>query len=153
VLIDDGGGTTITEGASPDAEAAATLLGGEPTVHAFSPERVEQAMRFEYVAVESGVVFGILAGAEAQKSPALINTVARQVAYQLNQDAKVPGVADMEETQVVSPLGSVDDIWQIAITSTSGKVTQIFNFGQQSMRPDIFAQNVAALRAGLDQYG
>src|SRR5690242_6701471 len=140
MLIDDGTGSIVEGSQNPDAEAAVTLLGGEPTVHAFSPEKVEQAMRFEYRADASGVVFGLIVSTEGQKSPALVNTVARQIAYQLNQDAQVPGVADMEETQVVSALGSVDDIWQVAITSSNGKVTQIFNFGQQSMRPDIFAQ-------------
>ena len=153
MLVDDGGGTTITEGASPDAEAAVRYLGGEPTVHAFSPEKVEQAMRFEYQAVDSGVVFGMIVSTIAAQDPGLINTVARQTAYALNQDALVPGVVDMAETQVTQPLGSIDDIWQIAITSTSGLTTQIFNFGQASMRPDIFKGNVEALRANLDALG
>lgn len=153
MVIDDGSGGITDGGGTGEAEADVRLLGGEPTVHAFSPERVEQATRFEYQAIQSGVVFGLVVTNEAKNSPALITTVARQVAAALNADAAVPGVVDMEETQTVSPLGSVDDVWNIAITSTSGKVTQIFTFGQQSMRSDIFAQNVASLRTQLDQFG
>lgn len=153
MLLDEGTGSIVEGSANPDAEASVTLLGGEPTVHAFSPEKVEQATRFEYRADASGVVFALVVSGEALKSPALIQTVARQIAAQLNEDRQVPGVVDMEETQIVSPLGSLDDVWNVAITSTNGKVTQIVTFQPLNMRPDLFAQTVAYWRGQLDRYG
>lgn len=152
MLLDDGGGIS-DGGGGPEAEADVTLLGGEPTVHAFSPEKVEQATRFEYRADASGVVFGLVVSGEALKSPQLVLTVARQIANSLNIDRNTPGVVDMEETQRVSPLGSVDDIWEVAITNTAGNVTQVYEFSQLAMRPDIFASTVAQFRTQLDGFG
>lgn len=149
MLLDDGTGSVLEGGGTGEAEAPVTYLGGEPTVHAFSPERVEQAMRFEYRADASGVTFALVVSGEALKSPALILTVARQVAATVNADAAVAGVADMQENQRVSALGSIDDYWDVAITSPSGLTTQVFQFEQSSMRADVFAQTVGAYRNQL----
>jgi hypothetical protein len=142
-----------TGGIASEAEADVTYLGGEPTIHAFSPEKVEQATRFEYRADESGVVFGVLAAGDQQFDPALINTVARQLAAVINTDRAQPGVVDMEETQQVSALGSIDDVWQVAVSSTNGLTTQVYQLDPLNLRPDLFAPIVAAWRKQLDAFG
>lgn len=146
--IENGG----SGGIASEAEADVTYLGGEPTVHAFSPERVEQAERFEYRADESGVVFALVVSGEALKFPDLILTNARQLANTLNVDAAVDGVTGIAETQEVSDLGSVDDVFNVSVRSTSGLTAQIYTVSPMSMRPDVFAGLVKTWRKQLDAY-
>lgn len=153
VIVDGGGGTDVGGGGLPEQEDPYIYLGGESTVHSFDLEHVEQAMRFSYEAIPSGVVYTILAGAEAQKSPGLIKTVAGQMSHAWNLNAAVPGVVDIAETQEVRPLGSLDDVYQIAVESTNGKTGGVLTVEAVNIRPDVFAQLVAAYRAQLDQFG
>lgn len=153
VIVDDTGGTDVGGGGLPEQEDAYTYLGGEETVHSFDLEHVESAMRFSYESIPSGVVFTILAGKEAQKSPGLIKTVAGQMSHAWNLNVAVPGVVDVAETQEVRPLGSLDDVYQIAVESTNGKTGGVLTIDSVDIRPDVFAQLVAAYRATLDQFG
>jgi hypothetical protein len=153
VLTDEAGGTDVGGGGLPEQQDAYIYLGGEPTVHAFTPEHVEQATRFQYQAAQSGVVYSVLASGEALKSPALIATVAGQMAHAWNQNALVPGVTDIAETQEVRPLGSLEDVYQIAVESTNGKTGGVLTVEGQNIRPDVFAELVADYRATLDAFG
>lgn len=151
VIIDDSGGTDVG-GGLPEQEDPYIYLGGEPTVHAFTPEKVEQATRFSYQALASGIVFSVLASGEALKSPGLIATVAGQIAHTWNVNATVPGVVDVAEIQLVSPLGSLDDAYEVAVESTDGKTGGVITVKPLDIRPDVFAQLVAAQRATLDAF-
>ena len=156
VLIGDVGGDDGGSGGGAGSEATApfTFLLSEPTLHAFSPELVEDAQRNTYQADDSGVVYSLVLAGEALKfqqvNPSLIATVAGQWANTWNVNAAVPGVADIAETQDVSPLGSLDDVFQVAVTSTSGRSTAILTLRDQQLRTDVFAGIVAAEVAALD---
>lgn len=143
MLLDEGGGT-------PDVEATADFQSAEPTVHEFVPGRPEQASRWLYVAHDSQIGFSLVVGREAQKSPALIRTVARQTAAMLNADAAVPGVDDIAEDQEVKPLGSLTDVFRVAVSSTSERSSTFLTLKPADMRPDVFAELVGAARADLD---
>lgn len=150
VLTDvEGGGSG---GIASEAEADVTYLGGEPTIHAFSPEKVEQAERFEYQADESGVVFALVVSGEALKFPDLILTNARQLAATLNADYAVDGVTGIAETQDVDDLGSVNDVFNVSVRSTSGKTVQVYTVAPLDMRTDVFAESVKTWRSQLDAY-
>ncbi len=153
VIVDDTGGTNIGGGGLPEQEDAYLYLGGEPTVHAFSPEVVEQATRFTYQAVESGIVYTVLASGEALNNPGVISAVAGQLAHTWNVNAQVPGVTDVAESQEVSPLGSLDDVYNVAVESTNGKTGGVLVVKDQDIRPDVFADTVAAYRKTLDAFG
>ncbi len=153
VIIDDSGGTNVGGGGLPDTEDAYVYLGGEPTVHAFSPEKVEQATRFSYQAAQSGVVYSVLASGEALNNPGVIATVAGQLAHTWNTNAQVPGVTDIAESQTVSPLGSLDDVYDVAVESTDGKTGGVLTVKDQNIRPDVFAELVGDYRAQLDKFG
>lgn len=143
MLIDEGGGQV-------DVEADAIFRSGEPTVYEFVAGQPEQATRYTYTAAESLVDFSLVVSGEALKSPKLIATVARQWAATWNQNAQVPGVTDIAETQEVRPLGSLEDVVQVAVESTSGRSTAIITLRQSDSRPDVFAQRIADERATLD---
>ena len=152
VLIDDtGGGAGYGTG---EAEAPFTFLLAEPPLHAFSPDLVEDAQRRTYQADESGVVYSLLLSGEVYKhfdsNIDLVATVAGQLAATWNANAAVPGVADIVETQTVSPLGSLDDVYQVAVESTSGKSTAIIEVDANDIRSDVFAEIVGTSRASLD---
>lgn len=150
MLIDDG-----TGGIASDATAGFTFLLSEPTLHAFSPELVEDAVRNTYQADLSGVVYSLVVSGEALRNartnPDLIPTVAGQWAAVWNENARVPGVADIVETQEVSPLGSLTDVFQVAVESTSGRSTSILTLTQNQLRPDIFAAVIASEVAALNR--
>lgn len=152
VVVDDSGSTDVGGGGLPDQEDAYIYLGGEPTVHAFTPEKVEQATRFSYQALASGIGYSVLASGEALKFPGLIATVAGQLAHTWNVNATVPGVTDVAEIQLVSPLGSLDDAYEVAVESTDGKTGGVITVKSVDIRPDVFAQIVAAERARLDAF-
>lgn len=150
MLIEEG-----TGGIASDVTAGFTFLQSEPTLHAFSPELVEDAQRNTYQADESGVVYSLVLSGEALKASAtgsdLIATVAGQMAAVWNENARVPGVADIVETQETSPLGSLNDIFQVAVESTSGRSTNILTLTPSQIRPDVFAGIVAAQVALLNR--
>ncbi len=146
---DNGGGG----GSGSEQEDPYTYLGGEPTVHSFSPEVVEQATRFSYRADESGVVYSLVVSGEALKFPVLIATVAGQYAHTWNLNAAVAGVTDIAESQEVRPLGSLEDVYNVAVESTNGKTGGVLTLGQDDIRPDVFAEQVAAYRKTLDAFG
>ncbi len=156
VILDGTGGLDIygDEG-PPDRTAPFTFLLSEPTLHAFSPELVEDAQRNTYQADTSGVVYSLLLAGEVYKHMAtnatLVATVAGQLAATWDTNAAVPGVVDIEETQTTSPLGSLDDVYQVAIQSTSGRSTIIATFQPSNIRPDLFAQTVAYWVGVLDK--
>lgn len=155
VILDDAGGVDVFgDGSSPDATAPFTFRLSEPTLHAFSPDLVEDAQRNTYQADISGVVYSLLLTGEVYKNMAanasLVATVAGQLAATWDANAAVPGVADIVETQEVSPLGSLDDVYQVAVQSTSGRSTLILALTNQQIRPDVFAQIVATNVAALD---
>lgn len=151
MLLDEG-----TGGIGSEVTASFRFLLSEPTLHAFSPELVEDAVRRTYQAEESGVVYSLVVSGEALKglatNPGLIATVAGQLAAVWNQNAAVPGVTDIVETQEVSPLGSIDDVFQVAVESSSGRSTGLLMLKPSLIRPDIFASiitsTVATLNAG-----
>jgi hypothetical protein len=149
VLISD-----ETGGIASDATAGFRPLLSEPTLHAFSPELVEDAVRNTYQADESGIVYSIVIVGRALKnaelSPTLIPTIAGQLAAVWNENARVPGVTDIVETQEVSPLGSLDDIFQVAVESSSGLFTSILTVTPNQARPDVFSKLIAAEVARLD---
>ncbi len=144
MLLSDGGGITT------DAEADVTVLGGEPTVHAFSPAKIEQAERIYYRADASGVVFALVVSTEAQLHPDLILTNARQVAATLNVDRAVDGITGITETQEVDDLGGINDVFEVAVRSSSGLILQTFTVSPSSMRADVFADLAASWRRSLD---
>jgi hypothetical protein len=149
VLITDDSG-----GIASEATAGFRPLLSEPTLHAFSPELVEDAIRNTYQADESGVVYSLVVSSEALRAsrtnPSLIPTVAGQIAAIWNENARVPGVTDIVETQEVSPLGSLSDIFQVAVESTSGLFTSILTVTQNQVRPDVFAAIVGSEVARLN---
>lgn len=142
LILDESGGI------ASDATAGFTFLGSEPTLHAFSPEKVEDAVRNTYQADASGVVYSLVVSGEALRSartnPGLIPTVAGQWAAAWNENARVPGVTDIVETQEDTPLGSLYDVFQVAVESSSGRSTSILTLKSNLVRPDIFAGIIAA---------
>lgn len=146
MLLSDGGGITS------DAEADVTYLGGEDTVHRFTPEKIEAAEKFEYRADASGVTFALVVSGEALKFPDLILTNARQVAATLNTDAAVEGVTGIEEDQEVNDLSGLEDIFRVSVRSTSGLTVRVYVVSPSSMRTDVFAGLAKAWRAQLDAY-
>lgn len=144
---DGGGGIGIT-----GEEADATLLGGEATLHAFSPEHVENAQRNIYRADASGVTYALTLSMEALKpdNAALVNTVAREYAAMWNKNAAVTGVLEIAEVQDTTPLGQLVDIAQVAIESTSGRSQTVLELPESKFPPDLFAAAVGAAVAGLD---
>ena len=144
-----------TGGLGSDVEAPFTFLLSEPTLHAFSPDLVEDAQRNTYQADVSGVVYSLVLAGEVYKhlrqNADLVATVAGQLAAVWDTNRAVPGVADIVETQDVSPLGSLDDVYQVAVESTSGRSTSILTVRDQQVRPDVFAKIIAAEVAGLDK--
>ncbi len=153
VIVDDTGNVVDGGGELPDTEDAYTYLGGEPTVHSFGGEQVEQATRFSYRADQSGVVFTILASGEALNNPGVIATVAGQLAHQWNVNATVAGVTDIAESQEVKPLGSLDDVYNVAVESTNGLTGGVLVLATEDTRTDVFAEKVAAYRKTLDAFG
>ena len=141
--LDGGGGGS-------EAEAPYTFQDAEPTVHEFVPGKPEQATRYLYVADASQVGFSLVVGSEALKNPGLISTVAGQWANTWNLNAAVPGVQDIGEDQAVRPLGSLEDVVNVAVSSTSGRSSGIITLTQSQVRPDDFAAEVAAFRKVLD---
>lgn len=149
MLIDDGTGGIASETVAPF-----TFLFSEPTLHSFTPELVEDAQRNTYRADLSGVVYSLVLAGEVYKNmrtnATLVATVAGQLAAVWDENAAVPGVADIVETQDVSPLGSLTDVFQIAVQSDSQRSTAIITVQDQQVRPDVFAGIVAAERAALN---
>lgn len=149
MLITDEGG-----GIASEAEAPFTFLLSEPTLYAFSPELVEDAQRNTYQADTSGVVYSIVLSGEAlryyRKYPDNLGTVAGQLAAMWDENRAVPGVTDIIPTQDVSPLGSLYDVAQVAVESTSGRSTAIITVRDQDSRPDIFAPIIADAVKSLD---
>jgi len=152
VLLDGTGGST--DYGTGEATAGFSFLLAEPTLHAFSPELVEDAQRRTYQADVSGVVSSLLLAGEVYKhfdqNIDLVATVAGQLAATWDANAAVPGVVDIAETQSVSPLGSLDDVYQVAVESTSGRSTSIIEVDTGDIRSDVFAEIVGAARASLD---
>lgn len=140
--IDDGGGLS-------EETAPFTFGTAEPTVHEFVPGQPEQATRITYTADASGVGYSLVVSTEALKSPNLIATVAGQVAAAMNADAAISGVADIAEAQDTQPLGSLKDIFQVAIESKTGKSSTIVDVDPLDMRPDLLAETVAEWQANL----
>lgn len=143
MLLDDGGGPV-------DVQADAIFRSAEPTVYEFVTGRPEQATRYTYTAAESLVDFSLVVSGEALKHPQLIQTVAREWAATWNQNAQVPGVTDIAETQEVRPLGSLVDVVDVAVDSTSGRSTAFIQLGQNELAPEVFAKRIADERATLD---
>jgi hypothetical protein len=148
LILDESGGI------ASEATAGFRPLLSEPTLHAFSPELVEDAVRNTYQADESGVVYSLVLAGEALRyeriHPGNIATVAGQMAAVWNENARVPGVTDIVETQEVSPLGSLDDIFQVSVESASGLFTSILTVTPNQIRPDVFAQVIAREVAALN---
>lgn len=145
MLIEEGGGPV-------DEVAPYTFIGGEPTIHSFSPDHQEQATRFEYQADASGVVYSLVVSGEALKFPDLIATVAGEWAATWNINAAVAGVEDIAESQDVKPLGGLEDVVQVAVSSPSGKSTSVLTLRQSEVSPDVFAAKVSAERARLAKF-
>ncbi len=150
VVIDDGGGDI--GGGGDETTAAYTVLGSEPTLHAFSPDRIEDAQRISYRADLSGVIYSLTVLAEAL-TPDNIHIVAQVAgiwANRWNQNAAVPGVTEIEDGQEVTTLGSINDIVSVAVDSTSGNSTTIVTVHERDMEPQFFAPIIAQTRATLD---
>jgi hypothetical protein len=142
----------IEEGGPDLPVAAYRFIGGEPTIYSITPDRVLQAVRFEYQAVESGVGYALVVAGEGLKDAPLIAKVAGQWAATWNANAKVPGVEDIAETQEVRPLGALEDVVQVAVSSSSGRLTEILTLDQYDSETSRFAEKVAAERARLDTF-
>lgn len=149
MLIDDG-----TGGIASETTAGFTFLFSEPVLHSFTPELVEDAQRNTYRADLSGVVYSLVLAGEVYKNMRvnanLVATVAGQMAAVWDENRALPGVADVVETQDVSPLGSLSDVFQIAVQSDSGRSTAIVTVSDQQVRPDVFATIINAERAALN---
>lgn len=143
-----------TGGITSEATAGFTFLLSEPTLHAFSPELVEDAVRNTYQADQSGIVYSLVivgrALKKAELSPTLVPTIAGEMAAVWNENAAVPGVSDIVETQETTALGSLYDVFQVAVESTSGLSTTFLTLTQNQTRPDIFAGIIAAAVKRLD---
>lgn len=145
MFIDEAGGIS-------EEEAAFTPRGGEPTVYAFNPEKIEDAERFYYMANESQVIYPLVVSGEALKFPDLIATVAGQLAFAWNQNAKVPGVLQVSANQEAQPAGNLIDVFDVYVSSTSGLTQGLVQVQGQDVRPDLFAKLIGAERATLDKY-
>lgn len=139
-------------GIASEATAPYTYLGGEATIHSFDGEHTEQATRFSYRADASRVVYSLVVSGEALKFPDLIATVAGQYAAVWDENAAVAGVTDIAETQEVRPLGGLDDVYNVAVESQSGKTEGVISLHVLDTRPDLFAAAVAAERKTLDAF-
>ncbi len=143
---DEGGG-----GGGGEATAAYTPLGSEPTLHAFSPDRIEDAQRITYRADLSGVVYSLTVSLEAfNNNPGVIANVAGIWANNWNENFAVPGVTEIEDGQEVTTLGSINDVVSVAVDSTSGNSTTILTVRQRDMEPQFFAPLIQKSRAVLD---
>ncbi len=150
VLIEpDGGGDGDGAG---EATAAFTQLTSEPTLHAFSPDRIEDAQRITYRADESGVIYSLTVLAEALTELNLPNLgrVAGMWANRWNINAAVPGVQEIEDGQEVTTLGSINDIVSVAVDSTSGNSTTIVTVKDRDMEPQFFEPIINRTRSFLD---
>ncbi len=150
VVIEPDGGGGATDGG--EATAAYTPLNSEPTLHAFSPDRIEDAQRITYRADESGVIYSLTVLAEALKEDNLPNlgVVAGIWANRWNINAAVPGVTEIEDGQEVTTLGSINDIVSVAVESTSGNSTTIVTVKERDMEPQFFAPIIKQTRSLLD---
>ncbi len=151
VLLDGTGGGGINTDPGSEETAPFTFGDAEPTVHEFVPGKPEQATRYTYIADASQVGYSLIVSQEAQKFPDLIVTVAGQLANTWNQNAAVPGVTDIGESQDVKPLGSLVDVYNVAVQSTSGRSEAIITLTDDLIRPDVFATYVSDERARLDK--
>lgn len=151
VLLDDSGGGGINTDPGSEDTAPFTFGDAEPTVHEFVPGKPEQATRYTYIADASQVGYSLIVSQEAQKFPDLIVTVAGQLANTWNLNAAVPGVTDIGESQNVKPLGSLVDVYNVAVESTSGRSEAIITLTDDEIRPDVFADAIAAERKTLDR--
>ena len=150
MLITDGSG-----GLSDETTAPFTFLLSNPTLYAFSPELVEEAQRNTYQADDSKVVYSIVVSGNLldfirATGSDVLATVAGQWANAWNINRAVPGVADIAETQDASPLGSLYDVVQVAVVSTSGKSTSILTLTDNQLPPDAFAPIIRAEVQRLD---
>ena len=142
--LDPGGGAGV-------GHAAFTFISGEPTLYAFSRDDVENARRNVYQAEESGVVYAVTFVRPELLKPAEFNDVAGSWAWVWDQNAKVPHVLDIAEDQRVKQLGGVEDVVEVAVSSTSGRSSSTIVLTQDEVWPDTFAQIIAAEVGRLDQ--
>lgn len=146
IVNGDGGG-----GGADETTAAYTPLGSEPTLYAFSPDKVEDAQRITYRADQSGVVYSLTVSLEAfNNNPAVVANVAGIWANRWNINASVPGVTEIEDGQEVTTLGSINDVVQVAVDSTSGHSTTVVTVRQRDMEPQFFKPIIDQARAVLD---
>jgi hypothetical protein len=142
LIIDDSGGI------ASEATAGFRLLLSEPTLHSFTPELTEDAQRNTYQADESGIVYSLVLSGEALRSekrhPGNVATVAGQWAAVWNENARVPGVFDIVESQETTGLGSMYDVMQVEVKSTSERSTSFLTLRDNAFRPDVFAGIIAA---------
>ena len=130
--------------------APATFLTSEDTLYVFSPDDVESAVRNTYQANTSGVVFVVTFVRPELLKAAAFGDVAGSWAWVWDQNAAVPGVTDIAVTQRTKPLGGLEDVAEVAITSTSGRSTGTLTLTQADVMPDTFAEKVRAAVARLD---
>lgn len=149
MLIDDG-----TGGIASEATAGFTFLFSEPALHTFTPELVEDAQRNTYRADLSGVVYSLVLAGEVYKNirtnAQLVATVAGQLAAVWDENAALPGVDDIVETQLQSRLGTMTDAFEVAVVSDSGRSSANIIVRDQQVRPDVFAGIVQAERDALN---
>lgn len=140
----------IDGGAPTGGSAAFDFLSGEPTLHTTSPELVEGAQRLAYRAQESGVTYFLTVPTTVFSNPGAVATIAAAWAAVWDANAKVPGVLDIAETQIVQPLGNLQDVAEVVVGSTSGRSSMLVTFQQSNLEPSLFASTVAYWRGQLD---
>jgi hypothetical protein len=146
----DGGGATTGLTGSTGQHDSFTFLGSEDTVWVFSPDDIEKAARNTYQADASGVVYAVTFIQPQLIDAASFGDVAGEYAWIWNQNALVPGVADIAVVQNVKPLGGLEDLATVAVISSSGRSDTTIDIDQNNVEPNLFAAKVAAARARLD---
>lgn len=150
LVPDIGGDDTGNIGGGGIGHASYTFRQGESTVYAFSPEDIENAVRNEYTADESGIPYALVFVRPELIQPSAFDDVASSYAWIWNENAKVPGVTDIAPDQQITQLGRLVETVQVAITSTSGRSDLIITLDDQHIMPDAFAAAVRAQVARLD---
>lgn len=150
VVLEDGGVPPGDGGGGALGKAAYTFLHGEPTVYAFSPDDLENAVRNTYIADTTQTPFAVVFVRPELIEPFAFDDVAATWAWIWDQNARVPGVVDIAPDQSITALGRLLETVQVALESTSGRSEAILNLEDQYVMPVPFAERVRAEVARMD---
>lgn len=130
----------------------AAFIQSEPTIVTLGADVVQDAQRFTYQALPSGVVFSMLVTPwpSQTRTPDLIAAFANQEADEWNYKAGLPGVVGISIAQQVDGAGNLQDVAQVTVRSASGRSIGAVTITNADFYPARFADRVAEAVAQLN---